>query len=50
MHTVHLPTVEGETKNGFIASAMGLMFSVNDSTEGVSAENIAIIDAFFDSL
>ena len=49
MHTVHLPT-KGETKNGFIASAMGLFFSVNDYSRNVTPSQVAIIDEFFDSL
>lgn len=49
MHTVHLPP-DGETKNGFIASAMGLFFSVEDYTRSVTPSQVKIIDAFFDSL
>jgi len=48
MHTVNLP-VHG-TSNGFIASAMGLMFSVNDYTREMQAWEQEIIDRFFDSL
>jgi carbonic anhydrase len=47
MHTVHLATA---TKSGFIAAAMGIMFSVNDYTPGVSEADVAIIDNFFESL
>jgi len=50
MHTVHFPSTKGEVKNGFIASAMGLMFSVKDYTKTVSNEQTAIIDGFFESL
>jgi len=55
MHTVHLPVnVNGETdstkgENGFIASAVGLMFSVSNPTRRVASE-VKIINAFFDSL
>ena len=49
MHTVHLPT-DGVTKNGYIASAMGLFFSVNDYTKTVTPAQETIIDEFFDSL
>jgi len=46
MHTVHLAH---ESKNGFFAAAMGLMFSVNDHTAKLSDAEIKIIDDFFDS-
>lgn len=47
MHTVHLAVGQ---KSGFIAAAMGIMFSVDSPTPGVSASDVAIIDEFFDSL
>ena len=47
MHTVHYPTT---TENGFIAAAMGIIFSVEDYTADLSASDQAIIDTFFDSL
>jgi hypothetical protein len=47
MHTVHMAV---GPKSGFIAAAMGIMFSVNDYTPGVSFEDVTIIDKFFDSL
>jgi len=47
MHTVHLAVDE---KSGFIAAAMGIMFSVDKPTPGVSDGDVAIIDNFFDSL
>lgn len=50
MHTVHLPTDGAAGKNGFIASAMGLFFSVNDYTRTVTADEERIIDGFFESL
>ena len=52
MHTVHFPNPNNEanTKNGFIAAAMGLFFSVNDYTKTVTPAQEAIIDEFFDSL
>lgn len=48
MHTVHYPDAKQE--NGFIAAAMGIMFSVEDATVAVSAAEEAIITAFFDNL
>jgi hypothetical protein len=47
MHTVHLAVGKN---SGFIAAAMGIMFSVNDYTPGVSEADVAIIDNFFESL
>lgn len=47
MHTVHLAV---GPKSGFIAAAMGIMFSVNNPSPGVSASDIQIIDEFFESL
>lgn len=50
MHTVHFPK-EGETyENGFIASAMGIIFSVDKYTADLSFAEQAIVDNFFDSL
>jgi hypothetical protein len=48
MHTVHL-AVDGPT-NEFIAAAMGIMFSVDNPSPGVSAADVAVIDEFFESL
>jgi len=52
MHTVHNPNPAGNPMDGemFIASAMGIMFSVKDYDQSVTAEQIAIIDGFFGSL
>jgi len=47
MHTVHLAVGKN---SGFIAAAMGIMFSVNDYTPGVSQADQDIIDKFFESL
>lgn len=47
MHTVHYPT---ETKSGFIAAAMGIIFSVEDYTANLSKAEEMVIDTFFDSL
>ena len=47
MHTVHYPS---ETKNGFIAAAMGIIFSVEDYTADLSKAEEMVIDTFFDSL
>jgi len=49
MHTVHLP-VDAKEESGFMAAAMGIMFSVDKPTPGVSASDIATIDTFFESL
>jgi len=48
MHTVHL--AEGAVKNGFFASAMGIMFSVNNPSRSFSDKEVAIVDKFFDDL
>jgi len=47
MHTVHLAVGE---KSGFFAAAMGIMFSVNNPSPGVSSADVAVIDEFFESL
>lgn len=47
MHTVHLAV---DKKSDFIAAAMGIMFSVNNPTPGISSSDVAIIDEFFESL
>jgi len=47
MHTVHYPV--GEAKNGFIASAVGIMFSTVSPSRN-DANEVKVIDAFFDSL
>ena len=49
MHTVHYPPDRVAT-GGVLAAAMGIMFSVEDYTADLSWAEIAIIDAFFDSL
>lgn len=48
MHTVHFPS--GDAGNGFIASAMGLIFSVDNYDRSVTDDQISIIDNFFDSM
>jgi len=48
MHTVHL--ADGAVQNGFFASAMGIMFSVNDPSREFKPEEVAVIDKFFDDL
>jgi carbonic anhydrase len=52
MHTVHFPDPNNKenTKEGFIAAAMGLFFSVKDYTKTVTPAQEAIVDEFFDSL
>ena len=47
MHVVHLANT---TKNGIIASAMGVIFDVDDFDKSVTPEQVVIIDRFFDSL
>jgi len=47
MHTVHLAY---NPKNGFFASAMGIMFSVNDYDKKVTQAQRDLINKFFDSL
>ena len=53
MHTVHYPWNKDDPavkRTGFIAAAMGLMFSVNDYDSSVTDDQVKIIDNFFDSL
>jgi hypothetical protein len=53
MHTVHYPWNKDDPavkRTGFIAAAMGLMFSVNDFDSSVTDDQVKIIDNFFDSL
>lgn len=55
MHTVNYPTeknADGSNKNenGFIAAAMGLMFSVNDYTREMEGWEQEILDNFFENL
>ena len=47
MHVVHMANT---IKNGIIASAIGIIFDVNDYDKSVTQEQIVIIDKFFDSL
>ena len=47
MHTVHLPA---ETENGFMAAAVGIMFSVTEHTADLSEAEKMVIEAFFDGL
>mmetsp|Transcript_18168 Transcript_18168/g.31065 ORF Transcript_18168/g.31065 Transcript_18168/m.31065 type:complete len:177 (-) Transcript_18168:483-1013(-) len=47
MHTVHLPN---EEKEGFMAGALGIMFSVDNANTEVTWAEQKIIDTFFDSL
>ena len=49
MHTVHYP--EGENKdNGYLAAALGIMFSVDKYTAQLTAAERMVIDNFFESL
>jgi len=47
MHVVHLANT---TKNGIIASAMGVIFDVDEYDKSVTPEQVEIIDNFFKSL
>ena len=48
MHTVHL--ADGAVQNGFFASAVGVFFSVDSPSREFSAEEVAVVDKFFDGL
>lgn len=55
MHTVHYPTARGADfptvlVDGYIAAAVGIMFSVNDYTAELTWAEQKIIDEFFESL
>lgn len=52
MHTVHVPDGLGleDGGGGFIASAMGLVFSVNQYTADLTFAQQQVIDIFFDSM
>jgi carbonic anhydrase len=53
MHTVHVPkgnTAPADGGNGFIASAMGLVFSVDKFTADLTFAQQQVIDIFFDSM
>jgi hypothetical protein len=53
MHTVHLPYDGSKivtAKNGFVAAAMGLMFSVDKPSRTFEDWEIKIIDDFFESM
>ena len=47
MHTVHYPK---SPEGGFIAAAVGIMFSVNDHNAQLTTEEEDVITAFFDGL
>ena len=49
MHTVHHP-LDGVANNGFVAAAMGIIFSVEEYTSKLSTAEQMVIDTFFDSL
>jgi hypothetical protein len=52
MHTVHYPKADTDTggTNGFVAAALGIMFSVDSYTAKVTAAEQMIIDNFFATL
>jgi len=49
MHTVHYPKVADPT-NGYIAAAVGIMFSVNDYNAKLTWAEEKIIDNFFENI
>jgi len=49
MHTVHYPTVADPT-NGYIAAAVGIMFSVDNYNAKLTWAEEKIIDNFFENL
>lgn len=49
MHTVHFP-VDNIVSDGFIASAVGLFFSVNSPSRAFEPWEVKVVDDFFDSL
>jgi carbonic anhydrase len=49
MHTVHYPRVADPT-NGYIAAAVGIMFSVNDYNAKLTWAEEKIIDNFFENI
>jgi hypothetical protein len=52
MHTVHLPYSghKLQAEKGYVAAAMGIMFSVENPSKTFEAWEVEIIDNFFDSL
>lgn len=46
MHTVHYPAED----NGYLAAALGIMFSVNSYTAKLTVSERMVIDNFFESL
>jgi hypothetical protein len=51
MHTVHLTQKEdADNANGFIAAALGIMFSVDNYTAKLEPHEEATIDYFFDTM
>lgn len=48
MHTVHYP--KEKDSSGYIAAALGIMFSVDKHNAVLSTAERAVIDTFFDSL
>jgi hypothetical protein len=47
MHTVHLPK---EKDSGYLAAALGIMFSVNKHNAKLTPAERMVIDNFFESL
>jgi len=50
MHTVHFPPAGVTPEEGFIASAMGLVFSVDKYTADLTFAEQQVIDIFFESM
>jgi hypothetical protein len=48
MHTVHL--ADEKNAGNMFAAAMGIMFSVDSPSRKFSDKEVAVVDAFFDSL
>jgi hypothetical protein len=45
---VHYPAA-GQTNNGYIAAALGIIFDVDDYSPGVTDAQVKTIDDFFES-
>ena len=51
MHTVHLPDAASkDAGNGFMAAALGIMFSIDNYSAELEDWQRDIIDQFFDSM
>jgi len=50
MHTVHYPRESVKGESGYLAAALGIMFSVNSATAQLSKAERMVIDNFFNTL